>query len=388
MRLATLFFLTILSFNQINSQGIEFFHGSWEEALEQAQIQEKVIFVDAFTTWCGPCKKMSATVFTNDKVGEFFNQNFINMKIDMEKTPGQQFQEQYPVTAYPTLYFIDGEGKVVHKTTGAREVEQFIELGQSVLGRTDKSAEFAKKYEEGDRDPELIFNYVKALNKAGKSSLKISNDYLNTQEDLSTEFNLRFIFESVVDADSRIFDLLVKYRAKIETLMSKEAVAQKIETACMKTAQKAIEFKSDDLHEEAKSKMKTNFPQKAETFAINADLNYFRAKGDAENYIKVCETYVKKEIKDDPEKLHALSKEIMISFSGDQKAMKYAEKIAKKAVNNGDHYKYYYTYAEILMMNGKKEDALEIANKSLKLAGEEESIQMSINQLIQKIEQS
>lgn len=388
MRFLTLFFLTIFSFNQIISQGIDFFHGSWEEALEQAQIQEKVIFVDAFTTWCGPCKKMSANVFTNEKVGEFFNQNFINMKIDMEKTPGKEFQQQYPVTAYPTLFFINGDGKVVHKTTGAREVEQFIELGQSVLGKTDKSGEYAEKYEEGDRDPELIFNYVKALNKAGKPSLKISNDYLNTQEDLSTEFNLRFIFESVVEADSRIFDLMIKYRAKIETQVSKEAVAQKIETACMKTAQKAIEYKSDDLHEEAKSKMKTNYPQKAETFAVNADLKYFRAKGDAENYIKTCETYVKKEIKDDPEKLHALSKEIMISFSGDVKAMKYAEKIAKKAVNSGENYKYYYTYAEILMMNGKKEDALEIAYKSLKLAGEEESIQMSINQLIQKIEQS
>ena len=88
------------------------------------------------------------------------------------------------------------------------------------------------------------------------------------------------------------------------------------------------------------------------------------------------------------EKLHALSKEIMVSFSGDIKAMKYAEKIAKKAANSGKTYTYYYTYAEILMMNGKKDDALDIAHKSLELAGDQRNVQMSINQLIQKIEQS
>ncbi len=388
MRCIVLLLLIISSLNQVSSQGIDFFHGTWEEALEQAQIQDKVIFVDAFTTWCGPCKRMSKTVFTDKAVGEFFNQNFINMKIDMEKTPGRKFQQEYPVAAYPTLYFIGSDGKVVFKTTGGRQVEQFIELGQSVLGRTDKSGEYAEKYDKGDRDPQLIYQYVRALNKAGKPSLKISNDYISSQDDLTTEFNLRFIYEATVEADSRIFDKLIEYRSRIEALESKKAVAQKIENACKKTAQKAIEYKSDDLHEEAKSKMTAHCPKKAEAFNTEVDLTYFRAKGDAENYLKVCNTYVKKEIKDDPEKLHTLSKEIMISFSSDFKAMKYAEKIAKKAANSGNLYNYYYTYAEILMMNGKKDDALEIANKSLELAGEERNIKMAINQLIQKIEQS
>jgi len=356
--------------------------------LEQAQIQEKVIFVDAYTTWCGPCKRMAKNVFTNTKVGDFFNQNFINMKIDMEKTPGLKFQQQYPVAAYPTLYFIGDDGKVIHKTTGGRQVDQFIELGQSVLGKTDKSGDYAKKYEEGDRDPELIYQYIKALNRAGKPSLKISNDYLKTQTELTTNFNLRFIYEATIEADSRIFDQLIKYRSQIEALETKEAVAQKIENSCKKTAQKAIEYKSDDLHEEAKSKMKKYYPQNAQAFSTHVDLTYFRAKGDAANYISVCNTYVKKEINGDPEKLLALSKEIMISFSGDFKAMKYAEKIAKKAANNGKAYNYYYTYAEILMMNGKKDDALEIAHKSLELAGDKRNVQLAINQLIQKIEQS
>jgi len=380
--------LTIFSFNQLIGQGIDFFQGSWEEAIELAKANDKVIFVDAYTTWCGPCKKMSKYVFTDGDVGDFYNQFFINMKIDMEKPPGIQFQQTYPVTAYPTLYFIDGDGKVVYKTTGAREVGTFIELGKTVFARTDKSAEFAEKYDAGDRDPELIFNYVKALNKAGKPSLKISNDYLAAQTDLTTEFNLRFIYEAVVEADSRIFDLLIEYRPAIEAMESRAAVASKIESACEKTAQKALEFNIDMLHEEAKTKMKSHCPEKAESFATKADMNFFVAKKDAGSYIKACDTYVKKEIKDDPDKLHTLAKDIVLHFSSDNKAMKFAEKIAKKAANDGDHYNYYLTYAEILMLNGKKNDALEIAQKSLELAGEEKDAQTVINQLIQKIQQS
>ena len=69
--------LLITSFNQIQAGGIDFFHGSWEEALEQAKSQDKLIFVDAYTTWCGPCKKMARNVFTDASVGEFYNKKIV-----------------------------------------------------------------------------------------------------------------------------------------------------------------------------------------------------------------------------------------------------------------------------------------------------------------------
>ena len=77
--------VSLLLLSAVIGQGIEFFHGSWEEALAEAKKQEKPIFVDAFTTWCGPCKMMSRSVFTEEEVGTFFNENFISLKIDMIK---------------------------------------------------------------------------------------------------------------------------------------------------------------------------------------------------------------------------------------------------------------------------------------------------------------
>lgn len=87
-----------------NVEGIQFFHGTWAEALEKAKIEDKLLFVDAYAQWCGPCKVMAKNVFTQKKVGDFFNENFINLKMDMETTDGASFGHKYPVSAYPTLF--------------------------------------------------------------------------------------------------------------------------------------------------------------------------------------------------------------------------------------------------------------------------------------------
>lgn len=380
--------LFVLSFTQIQAQGIDFFHGTWEEALERAKAQDMIIFVDAYTTWCGPCKRMSKQVFPDKAVGSFYNKNFISMKIDMEKKPGIAFQRKYPVAAYPTLYYIDGDGEVVHKTTGGRSTDQFIDLGKSAISKNDKSGEFAEAYEKGDRDPKLIYNYVKALNKVGKPSLKISNDYIKSQKDLTTEENLTFLLEAAVQADSRIFGLLTKYRKQIAAIHSEEAVNNRIEAACARTIDKAIEFQSEDLLKEATEKMKTHYSSRAAAFNTAHSMRFYKSTKDTKNYLKACNTFVKKEASDNPKMLHAVANEIYRNFSGDDKAMKQAEKYAKSATKKGEDFTYYYTYAAILMENGKKKDALASAKKSLDLAKGERGKENSARQLISKIEAS
>ena len=385
----TILVILLFSFSQIQAQkGIDFFKGSWEEALAEAKSKDKLIFLDAYAVWCGPCKRMAKNVFTDEKVGQFYNANFVNMKIDMEKGNGPKLARKYRVRAYPTLLFIDGSGKLVHQVKGAQQIEAFIKLGKFALTKIDNSAEYAKAYEEGNRDPELVYNYVKALNKAGKPIAKIANEYLRAQKDLTTEQNLKFILEATTAADSRIFDLLIKHKSAIEKITSKQAVKNKIELACIKTAETAVEFKSEDLHKEALKKMKKHYPEKYAQFAIHSEMKFCLACGEGKKYLKACEKYAKKEAKKDPEKLNDLAVAIAQNFPKDPKALKQAEKYAKKATENGNAYNYFFTYANILLQNGKKDKALEMANKSLDLAKGNRGVEGSIKRLIQKIEKS
>jgi thiol-disulfide isomerase/thioredoxin len=368
MRYLVIIGIIALSFTAAKAQGIEFFHGTWEEALTEAKLQEKVIFVDAYATWCGPCKRMAKEVFPDEKVGEFYNRYFINMKLDMERGEGLQFRKEYPVAAFPTLFFINGDGEVVQKVKGAQGVGSFLDLGKKVLSLSDNSEEYAELYEDGERDPDFIYKYVKSLNNSGKSSLRIANDYLNSQSDLSTEFNLKFILEATTTADSRIFDLLTQYRSQIEAVTGKEEVENQITLACKATALKANEYNSLELLEEAQKKMEEHCPEKAEMFTYDSYLDFHLTQRNPNEYAKVCKKYAKKVLKDNAVALDNLATNMYKNFTEEKVVLAEAEAIAKAAVDKEVNYRYYATYARILKDNGKEKEAIENAEKALELA--------------------
>ena len=387
MRYLFLLIATVLFSTSVFAQGIEFFHGTWEEALEKSKAEEMPIFVDCYTSWCGPCKRMAKQVFTQEAVGEFYNANFINVKIDMESKMGRKFGSKYPVQAYPTLYYVDSAGEVLHKIKGGQQAEGLLQMGSFVLGKVDYSAEYAKLYEGGERDPGLIMNYVKSLNKSNKSSAKVANEYLRSQKDMSTEFNQNFIFEAVSEADSKVFDLLVENKSNITKMHGAQAVEDKIENACYKTAKKAIEFESEDLLIDAQNKIKAHVPSKTKEFVAVTNLDFHKNLGNSEAYRKCCKDYVKRQIGNDAKELHELATSLVKSFAYDEAAMKDAEKYAKKASDNEENIKYYLTYASILQTNGKKEEAVKMAKKALGIVGDDKRAQMSIEQFIQKVQQ-
>lgn len=114
--------------------GIAFKGITLEKAKKEALKSGKLIFIDAYTDWCGPCKRMAATSFKDEAVGDLFNKNFINVKIEMEKSPeGPDVARKYGVKAYPTLLIIDGTGRVVKQTIGMKSKDQLIALANSVI---------------------------------------------------------------------------------------------------------------------------------------------------------------------------------------------------------------------------------------------------------------
>ncbi|MNK12872.1 Thioredoxin [compost metagenome] len=116
-----------VEWNAKASSGIKFSKMSLEKAFKEAQATGKLIFIDVHTSWCGPCKEMAKTTFTDSEVGSVFNQRFINLKIDAEKdADGPMVSKAYSVSAYPTLLFVNGEGKLVRKLVGKQSKEKLL----------------------------------------------------------------------------------------------------------------------------------------------------------------------------------------------------------------------------------------------------------------------
>ncbi len=136
-KIAFLALLGLLSFNFSYAQtGISFEKGTWQQAIAKAQKENKLIFLDAYTSWCGPCKMLQAKVFPDAELGKYFNGNFVNVKVDMEKGEGPELAAKYPIRGYPTLFFIDPKsGKVVNSVLGYKSVDQLMTVGKTVNTR-------------------------------------------------------------------------------------------------------------------------------------------------------------------------------------------------------------------------------------------------------------
>jgi thiol:disulfide interchange protein len=119
-----------VDFKADTEEGIQFHNGTWEEALQLAKKENKLIFLDIYATWCGPCKKLKANTFSNTEVGSYYNQNYINVAFDGEQGEGAMLMQKYGLRSFPSLLFIDGNGKVVGQTVGYHNPSQFLELGQ------------------------------------------------------------------------------------------------------------------------------------------------------------------------------------------------------------------------------------------------------------------
>lgn len=144
--------------------GIVFHQGTLSEALAQAQKEGKYLFLDAHTEWCGPCKWMAANAFMDPRAASLFNSNFINYKMDMEKGEGPATGKKYAVTAYPTLLFLNGEGELMEKAVGARDVMGLMALGESV--KSDQFVSLSQmdaRFREGNYDRAFLHAYLDRL---------------------------------------------------------------------------------------------------------------------------------------------------------------------------------------------------------------------------------
>ena len=346
--------------------GIQFKHEAWAKILADAAKENKMIFVDAYTTWCGPCKKMSKEIFPQKEVGDLFNARFINVKLDMEKGEGPGLAAKYNVFVYPTLLFLDSDGTIVHRSAGYHNVDQFIELGQKALDPSRRLSAMDNRYANGDRSPEFLHAYTLARYEVQDGSHgRFAEEYMKTQSDWSKEENMKFLFSFVSDTDSKLFDYLVDHREAFSNLFGSTVVIGKIQELIYN---KIYDSADNSSLEQVDALFKKAYPEKADQLSTRFRMSYYRQAGDRASYAQAAVKYFDKYIEDSPVDEINEAAWTFYRVIDDKKLLKKACKWSKRSIKMEDNFYNNDTLASLYKKLGKKCKARKTALKAIELA--------------------
>lgn len=162
------------------SQGIHFEKGTFQQAFNKAKKENKILFVDGYAVWCGPCKKMAKTVFLEEEVGTYFNEHFVSYKLDIEKGNGPKLKEKYGINGLPGYVFINADDEVVYRFDKAMPTADFLEEGKKAVASAN--------------DPNSLARLVELYNK-NKGDEVFVLKYLNKLLEVKTEKNYSAVLE-------------------------------------------------------------------------------------------------------------------------------------------------------------------------------------------------
>ncbi|HEY4062362.1 MAG TPA: thioredoxin family protein [Puia sp.] len=191
------------------TDGIHFEHGiTWKQVLSQASHKHKFIFVDCYTTWCGPCKRMMNNIFPLKIIGDKVNSQFISISIQMDTTKDDndtvrnQYQlahmlaKEYNINAYPTYIFFSPKGKAVHKVVGAwDDPSEFITVIDDALTPNKQLYTLIDNYKVNKKDSSILNDLVRAAYKSGSDSLShaLGNAFVKQFNNPLTKDNIKLI---------------------------------------------------------------------------------------------------------------------------------------------------------------------------------------------------
>jgi thioredoxin-related protein len=279
-----------------NAQGIDFFHGTWQEALDKAKAENRYIFVDAFTTWCGPCKKMSRETFPDASVGSYFNKNFINVKLDMEDGgDGSAVAEQFAVNSFPTYLFLSPDGQLAYRSVGYMVPEDFVALGKEVFVEAPKMARLTKAYTAGDRTPEVLYGYAKGLKKMNdERSVQVAEEYLDAQKNWSDPQAIELIVDNFGDADHRAFQYAHAHKNEFVGVVGEEVFDDFVSTAVTQACIALYSQNGKLPEKEGKALFAKYLPERGEKLFYFFRVQLYNYAEDWNNYPSAAVDYVAK----------------------------------------------------------------------------------------------
>ncbi|TDS15735.1 thioredoxin family protein [Sphingobacterium paludis] len=388
--LTMLIIFPILSFAQ--EKGIAFEHqSSWAKVKAKAKAENKHIFVDCFTTWCGPCKYMSSTIFPQEKVGDFFNKNFVNLKLQMDQTKedsqevkawydeANRFATDYAVRAYPTFLIFSPDGELVHRIIGGGEADDFIAKAQAGLNPETQYITLVKQFEKNPQDAEIAKKTAQAAKLAYDQDLekKAAARYVELVggESLLTAENIQLLIQGASSSKSAAFGIIRDHAAQVDELLkARNRKANDILSSVLATELIMPQLQSNNVDFAAlKQNIAKNHPY-VDMSGILANIKtqyYFKQKNWPAFKDAVNEFIALDDKKVSPMSLNSFAWSVFENCD-DPACLQAALDWSKKSIEKNEDPAFLDTYANLLYKTGDKDQAIMWQEKAVTKANEKD----------------
>ena len=268
------------------------------KALEKAKAENKLVFVDTYTSWCMPCKYMANTIFPKPEMGAYLNPRFVCVKYNTEEGEGAEIMKRYEISAFPTFLILNTKGEVQHRIVGGSEtVEDFIKRVAEGLDEDKAIGILAVKDEKGDRDVDLLVKYARALLAVDDPlTVQVANELISKLNDSQRiDSAYWFIYEHPVltQVGSPNMEYLLANAERFQKSIGAERVNEKIATAFDLQLTNMITGRDRQSGVEAIDKVekemeKYEFPSKSR-LKLFVEIACTQKSGDVEKLLQVCE---------------------------------------------------------------------------------------------------
>lgn len=375
---------------QAQEKGVHFQHElSWQQVQAKAKAEHKYIFMDCFTTWCGPCKFMTAQIFPQESVGDVLNKDFISIKVQLDTTAndneqvkswykdGHDIAEHYKVRAYPTYLFFDPNGKLVHLAVGSSPAEDFIVKVKNAMNPETQYFSLIEKYKNGEKDSAFLRKVLLAAQGAYDmdNGKEILTAYLKTQADLYTKANLEFIRDFTASTKDKGFAILYNDAAKVNAVLG-AGVAESITQQIIMGEEVYKKFpKSKDEKPDwtaIDQSLTKNYPALAPEMVAKAKVIWYQHVQDWEHYKTVVVDYMNKYGAN--ASVSELNNYAWTVFQkcDDMACVAEALNWSKRSFKDTNNPMFIDTYANILYKLGKKDEAIVWEQKAIDLVPDAE----------------
>lgn len=385
-------FILALLFIGANAQetGMHFEHNTtWKNILAKAKAENKYIFLDCFTTWCGPCKMMSSTIFPKTEVGDLYNAKYINAGAQMDTSRTKDNEEvkswyatsheiavKYNVNAYPTYLIFNPNGELVDRFLGSMTANEFIAKGKDALVPEKQYYTSLRRFKAGERNPDFLYKLGLATYGANDlvNAETITKAYLATQTNLYTKTTLELVQKTTNNSNDQGFRMMLDNPEKVDSVLGAGTSYKIVRWIIFNEdispfLPKETETVQPDWVATEK-KLSTKYPTMAKKEVLFARWFYYNVNHDFKNFtLAIDESLKMDENIFDSAQLNQFAWTIFQNCK-DMTCIKSAIMWSKKSFAKNNNYQFIDTYANLLMKAGKKQEAINWETKAVAMAKE------------------